>query len=330
MNALLASIALATTTLVPLNDLGDRPYLWGYYGGLWDVVIGEETIPPDHAADGLQQAALIQPRDLDGNPDPNGRVVFLSIGYGNTAKTFEQFRAIAAADPNVDRDSLIILNGAGDHLQASKWEQPWLPMYGSVINDVLSPAGVSEAQVQVVWVQEMNENPYTPLPVQYADAYLVKASLANTLRALKTRYPNLQVAYLSSPEYAGYDTGHFLGEPFAYEDGLSVRFVLNGQIDFMRKGEMWDPRIGDLRYSNGSAPWATWGPYLWANGTTPRSDGLTWQRSDFEADGVTLSEAGAHKSAGLLMKFLIGEPTAAGWFVPATSPVPIRQRAVRR
>ena len=33
------------------------------------------------------------------------------------------------------------------------------------------------------------------------------------------------------------------------------------------------------------APWAAWGPYLWANGTEPRSDGLTWPREDFTGGG---------------------------------------------
>src|SRR5512132_3813911 len=107
MNVLLASIALATTTLIPLNDLGSREYLWGWYGGLWDVKnTGDESIPADHAAAGLRQAALIEPRDADGNPDPKGKIVFMSVGYGNTSRTFQQFQAIAAADPRINHDSL--------------------------------------------------------------------------------------------------------------------------------------------------------------------------------------------------------------------------------
>ncbi|HEV8661025.1 MAG TPA: hypothetical protein VGS96_20665 [Thermoanaerobaculia bacterium] len=330
MNVLLAA-AVAVTTLVPLNDLGPNPYAFGYYGGLWDVKnTGDTTIPPDHAAAGLCSAAKIQPRDRDGNPDPNGKIGFLAVGYGNTRKTFEQFEAIAAADPHVNHDSLVLLNAAFDHIDAPQWEQPWNLIYGGVSNNVLAPAGISEAQVQVVWLQQINEHPFIPLPIQYADAYVVKGEIANALRALKTWYPNLQIAYLSSPEYSGYDTDHVLGEPFAYEDGLSVRWVILGQIEFMRKGEIWDPRIADLSYDEGKAPWTTWGPYLWANGATPRSDGLTWLRSDFTSDGFTLSEAGARKSAGLLMKFLLGEPTAAPWFVPAPASTPIRRRSARR
>jgi hypothetical protein len=93
---------------------------------------------------------------------------------------------------------------------------------------------------------------------------------------------------------------------------------------------MWDPRIANLSYEQGMAPWVTWGPYLWANGTNPRSDGLVWLRSDYEADGATLSEAGARKSAGMLMKFLLTEPTAAGWFSPGGTHRPGKTRAIRR
>lgn len=330
MNVLIASIALAATTLIPLNDLGPREYLWGWYGGLWDEHnTGDATIPADHLAAGMRQAALIQPLDSDGNPAPDGKIVFMSVGYGNTQKTFEQFRSLVAADPGVNHDALVLLNAAGDGLDATKWDFPWKPLWGSLMAGVLAEAGVSPAQVQVVWIQQINENPYLPLPIQYADSYLLKATLADILRMLKQQFPNLQIAYLSSPEYAGYDTRKTLGEPFAYEDGFSARWVILGQIEFIHKGEMWDPRVGDLSYVEGKAPWATWGPYLWANGTTPRSDGLSWQRSDFLADGFNLSEAGARKSAGMLMKFLLSEPTAAGWFMPATRPIPKRTRAVR-
>ncbi|GAC1429798.1 MAG: hypothetical protein NVSMB68_02080 [Thermoanaerobaculia bacterium] len=336
MNLLLASIALAaTTTLVPMNDLGHGSYLWGYYGGLWDVVnTGDETIPPDHAAAGLRRSALIQPRDEDGNPDPNGKIAFMSVGYGNTQLTFDKFTALASANPRVNHESLVMVNAASENSEASQWEFPWSPVYTRIANSALLPAHVTPAQVQVVWLQQINQNPYTPLPIQYADSYLLKATIANILRTLKTEFPNLQVAYLSDPQYGGYGTGKFLGEPYAYEDGYADRWVILGQILFMKQGEIWDPRIANLDYDKGVAPWVTWGPYMWANGATPRADGTTWLRSDYAADGNTLSDAGATKSANLLMTFLLNEPTAAKWFangtaLPAPPPPPARRRSVK-
>ena len=332
MNVLFASLLLAATTLVPINDLGDKEYMWGYYGGLWDVHnTGWTTIPGFHLAAGLQQAAKIVPRDANGNPDPNGKIGFMAIGYGNTARSFAQFQSMAATDPRINHNALVLLNAASDGRDATKWDFPWKPEFG-VVNNTLLPANeVTPQQVQAIWLQEINDSPTVPLPIQFADAYLVKATLCDILREAKRQYPNLAVAYLSSPEYAGYNTTStkYLSEPFAYEDGIAVRLVLRGQIEYIQNNdEIWDPRIGPLDYNKGDAPWVTWGPYLWANGTTPRSDGLTWQRTDFADDGVTLSPDGAAKSARMLLDFVLHEPTAAPWFVPG-GPVPSRSRAVR-
>ena len=92
----------------------------------------------------------------------------------------------------------------------------------------------------------------------------------------------------------------------------------------MRTGFLWDTRIGPVDYLKGDVPWLAWGPYLWANGTMPRSDGLTWQIDDFELDGERLSAKGAQKGAQLLLQFLLGEPTAS-WF---RADVPLRLRVV--
>lgn len=331
MNVLIASLALAATTLIPLNDLGDNPYLYGYYGGLWDVHnTGWTTVPAFHEAAGMQQAASIVPRDANGNPDPNGKIGFMAIGTTNTQKTFAAFENMAASDPRLNHGSLVMINAAAPGRDATQVDFPWKSGFNIINSTVLPQADVTPAQVQAVWIQEINDSPTVPLPIQFADSYLLKATLCDILREVKHEYPNVTVAYLSDPGYAGYNTTNkYLSEPFAYEDGLAVRWTLRGQIDYIAAGDQWwDPRIGPLDYNKGDAPWATWGPYMWANGTTPRSDGLTWQRSDFEEDGVTLSDAGAAKSARLLLDFVLHEPTTAKWLVP-DGPVPSRMRAVR-
>lgn len=331
MNVLLATLVLAaTTSLVPINDLGPNPYRWGYYGGLWDVFnTGDERIPPDHLAGGLMQAAKIQPLDANGNPDPNGKIVFMAAGYNNTQRTFDSFMSMAAREPKINHDSLVFVNAAGENLDADEWQFDARPIYSRIDYETLAPAGVTAKQIQIVWLQLINQDPQLTLPIQTADAYVLKQEICETLRTMKRKFPNLQIAYLSDPQYAGYGTRNFLTEPFAYEEGFGVRWVITGQVVFNRQGEIWDPRIGNIGYTNGSAPWVTWGPYMWANGDEPRSDGLTWLRSDFVSDGNGLSDSGAAKAANLLLNFLLNEPTAKRWFLNEASQVPARRRAVR-
>ncbi|PYQ52210.1 MAG: hypothetical protein DMF59_05435 [Acidobacteria bacterium] len=151
--------------------------------------------------------------------------------------------------------------------------------------------------------------------------------LGNILRAMKVRYPNLRIVYISSRIYAGYATSALNPEPYAYETAFAVKWTVQAQIDQMRSGKI-DPRAGDLN-SNGVAPWIAWGPYLWADGMNPRSDGLTWSRGDVEAsDGTHPSQSGEQKVGALLLAFLKQEPTAKPWFLAAEAPP--RRRAIRR
>lgn len=64
------------------------------------------------------------------------------------------------------------------------------------------------------------------------------------------------------------------------------------------------------------APWMAWGPYLWADGMTPRSDGLTYACSDFNSsDGTHPAPGGAqNKVAQLLLDFFKSDSTAKPWF----------------
>ncbi len=75
-----------------------------------------------------------------------------------------------------------------------------------------------------------------------------------------------------------------------------------------------DARAGDLNY-NTVVPWIGWGPYLWADGVNPRSDGISWPRRDYGNDSVHLSPAGVEKAAGLLLTFFKTSPQARCWFL---------------
>lgn len=342
-SGMLALAVFLAATLTPLNDLRSRPYDFGLSGGLWEN--GSNEIPAEHLAEGLRRAGKIQPLDANGVPSPAGKIVFLGAGFSETSRIFcapnpfdaceaRSFVSLALNHPRVNKDNLVLLNAAHPALDAEQWFPFDNSNYERIENTVLAPAGVTEQQVQGAWIQMIDAFTDRPsLPPPHSDAYMIKRYIAAVVRAMKSRYPNLQIVYISSRVYGGYSSGGFHPEPHAYESGLSVRWIVVGQVETMRVahiGPHWDSTMGDLNYAKDVVPWLTWGPYLWANGAEPRSDGLTWEREDFEFDGAMLSERGAAKGARLLLDFLLQEPTAAGWFAkPASVTTPVRTRSVR-
>jgi lysophospholipase L1-like esterase len=63
------------------------------------------------------------------------------------------------------------------------------------------------------------------------------------------------------------------------------------------------------------SPWLAWGPYTWADGTNPRSDGLTWVPSDFANDGTHPSAQGANKVGQMLHAFFKNHETTRSWYL---------------
>jgi hypothetical protein len=138
--------------------------------------------------------------------------------------------------------------------------------------------------------------------------------MGNIVRALRVRYPNLQQVFISSRIYGGYATTPLNPEPYAYESGFSVKWLIQAQISQVQAGTISDGRAGDL--SDAVAPWLAWGPYLWADGMTARSDGLVWERQDLTAsDGTHPSQSGQAKVGAMLLEFFKGSPYTSCWFL---------------
>ena len=328
---LLLICATALGQRVPLTDLGSGMYLGQFQGGLYEN--GTNVPPSDHAAAGLAQTALIVPLDRSGNRSPSGKIVMVSIGMSNATQEFcaagnpspcssWSFVGQASRDPAVNHSTLMLINGARGGQVAENWDAPTDPDYDLVRDTNLAPAGLTEAQVQVAWLKEANPGPTVSLPAQNADAYRLVAQLGNVVRAMKIRYPNLRIVYLASRIYAGYATSALNPEPYAYETGFAVKWLVQAQIEQMRSGRV-DARAGDLNY-NTVAPWIAWGAYLWADGMNPRSDGLTWARGDLtSSDGTHPSQSGQEKVGTLLLAFFKQDPTSRPWFL--ASPVERRR-----
>jgi len=309
-----------STGRVPITDLGSALYLDQFPGGLYPD--GNE-LPSDHRTEGLAQAGLVVPRDAAGAPDPSGKIVLISIGMSNTDQEWCFFNGFACApfsftgqalaDPAVDHEHLVIANGAAGAQTAPTWTEPDAENYGRIAAEVLPPLGVTPAQVQVAWVKLANGGPTVHLPDPDADAFELEGQLGEVVRSLRINYPNLALVFFSSRVYGGYATTTLNPEPYAYETGFAVKWLIEAQIDQLRGADP-DARAGDLDVASGVAPWLGWGAYLWADGTTPRSDGLTWSCSDFVEDGTHPSNSGKEKVGQLLLASFLGSEIAAPWF----------------
>lgn len=310
------------TAKIPLSSLGTRTYL-GFSGGLYPG--GSNEPPTDHAAAGRSAAAAITALDAAGLPSPSGKYVLLSIGMSNTTQEFcggsasnncrsWTFIPLAAADSRVNHTSLVILDGAAGGQDAETWNEPTDLNYNRVRDEVLKTHGVTESQVQIAWVKLANKQPTTSLPNANADAYVLERELGAVVRAARARYPNLRQVFFSNRIYAGYATSLLNPEPYAYESGLSVKWLIESQIA-QRRGAAIDSRTGSL--SPDVAPWLAWGPDLWARGATPRGDGLVWLPTDYDLDFTHPGTAGEGKVANMLMQHFTTSPFSACWFMAA-------------
>ena len=165
----------------------------------------------------MRAARLIRPLDAQGTPATNGKVVLLSVGMSNTTMEFCSgnfpqcgawtFVGQAAADAAVNHSTLVIVDGARGGQTTSAWASPALPQYDSAAAR-LARAGVTESQVEVVWLKQANPQPTTSMPGIGADAYLLEKGLGDVVRALRNRYPNLKQVLLSSRIYGATPPRH--------------------------------------------------------------------------------------------------------------------------
>lgn len=301
--------------ITPLNDLGTGTYQ-GFQGGLYPG--GSNTMPASHLNLGLSLASQVMPLNTNGVPDAfNGKIVLISVGVSNTRIEFSgqivdggpvvytsAFMPLADADP--DKNSkVVIVNGSQGGEPITNWLNSNDPTWNEVDNQ-LAAAGVTPSQVQVAWVKLPEINPTEPFPT---NALTYKSDLETVLRNLKIRYPNARLAYLSSRIYGAYNPTSNNREPYSYEHGFGTKWTIDDQITAQGNINP-DPALGPV-----VAPWIAWGPYIWADGIIPRSDGLIYECSDFDTDGTHPVATGVEKVATRLLAHFKTDPTACSWFL---------------
>jgi len=285
--------------LTPLSDVSGAAYQGqplGLYPG------GTNFVPSAHLADGVSLARAVTAMDAQGRPSSSGRYAFVSIGMSNTTQEFSVFKPMADADPSKD-PQLVIVDGAQGGQTATNWANPGCACW-TELDRRITAAGLTNAQVATAWIKLADAAPSEGWP---AHAQRLRDEQGVILEALASRFPNLRLAYFSSRIYAGYATSSLNPEPYSYQSAFAIRWLIESQVNGTA-----------LRYTGASrtSPWIAWGPYLWADGLTPRSDGLTWACSDFSADdGTHPATSGRQKVADRLLSFVKTDPTAREWFL---------------
>lgn len=302
----------ADRTPIPLCDMSAADRYKGEDGGLYGK--GENRPPPGHLAAARRELSRIEPLGPGGNPDPEGKVVLLSIGMSNTTQEFSRFASLAARQEGRN-PALVIVDGALGGQDVTAWAEgrpipraggqtPWELAAGR-----LREAGATPEQVQAVWLKQAKMGParWGEFPDH---ARRLADGMARILNLAKERFPNLRVTYLSSRIYAGHATIGLNPEPYAYESAFSVRWLILEQIAADPRLNH-DPEKGPVR-----SPLILWGPYLWADGGRGRKlDSLRWRREDLAADGTHPSASGQEAVGRLLLEFFRSDELARGWFL---------------
>lgn len=276
---------------IALSDLGLAEYL-GFPGGLYPD--GKNSRPAVHEKLGIALGAAVQPLDEEGKASSSGKIVMLCIGMSNTSREFSQFIRLANTDARKN-PKLVMIDAARNGADATDIAVP-LGNYWKHVDSRLQHCEVSAAQAQVAWLKAALAHEPAGFPEK---AQLLQRALRSIVGILSTKFPQLKLIYVSSRIYGGYSETDLSPEPIAYESAFAVRWLIEEQIN----------------NSNKCLPWVSWGPYLWADGLNPRSDGLIWESSDFEPDGVHPSAQGVLKVATMLLEFFQNDTTAKPWFL---------------
>jgi hypothetical protein len=292
----------SSTGLKPLTEMSASDNYKGEDGGLYGG--GKNEPPAAHAAAAKKITEAIVPLGADGKPSADGKVVLISMSMSNATQEFSTFKRIADADETKSSKLTIVDCAQGGQTMAA-WAQPEGRCWTEAMRR-LEAAGITAEQVQVIWVKLANAGPQGELNEHGKRLY---DDTVKVLHLAKERFPNAKIAYLGSRIYGGYATTRLNPEPYAYEGAFAVRWLLRDQI----KG---DAALNfDLAKGEVNSPLLLWGPYLWADGTTPRkSDGLIYEREDLAGDGTHPTPAGQRKVAGVILNFFKTDVNAKMWF----------------
>jgi hypothetical protein len=288
------------------------------------VVVADDTLA--NCIDGTYQDGLIASTDLAGGTytDPQGGVHpgglydtglntrppeidavrptvtkvsnvigVATLGGSTIARIGDSLLAAVKRDPLKNR-FIKTANGGIGGKRMDAWADPTSTAWADFAA-ALKSAGIKPNQLRVVLVMDIESAGLGTFEGEVAqNATWMDSTVSN----IRTKYPSVQIVYLTSHHYLGYSGLAPIQEPIAYWNAWSVQRVVR-------------------RRAGTANPWTVVGAYVWGNGLGSdrivggipgRSDGLELACADFEAvgtnSGVHVSPTGAVKATSDFMAFL--------------------------
>jgi hypothetical protein len=301
--------------LTPLIDFLPGQLYLGYEGGLYPGA--SNVMPAAHKNAGIQLSKSIKPLDINGNVDwENGKVLLVGMGASTAGNSWNHFIDLIPVEPGLNPCLKVVnacLGAKGMEVMNDTDQVLYSYAYWDTIFNKLEFYGVSPEQVQVAWAKTASKVDTVVIWPDQPDSISQKYEVL--MRVLHSKFPNLKMVYLTGFFYGGYadPTKEFydvVSEPGSYWNSFAVKWVVERQIE-------GDP---GLKFTEPGkvAPWIAWGPYVWADGLTPNSEGLFWEcEVDFAPDGggYHLTNAGKDKEAERIFDFFEHNPTTRRWFM---------------
>lgn len=290
-----------STGLIPIIDFGNNQYD-GIVGGLY--LNGSNNMPNGHRQAGINLDNSIQPLDVNGNPDPNGKIVMISVGMSNCRNFFGSFMQLSAQYANLN-PNLVLINAAQGGKDINNILSP-NTNYWTTSDNIITNAGYSINQVQAVWFEQATHITGIPAGEGIEHIGIVEQKFLDAFKIIKTQYPNVKQLFCSGRDYGGYNVSGGNPEPYAYWTNWAFKKLVLRQI-------AGDP---DLSYTGTTpqVPWIAWADHIWADGKNPSGSGLTWIcPTDYQSDGVHPSIVGREKFATKMVDFFKTDTTTT-WY----------------
>jgi PKD domain len=208
-------------------------------------------------------------------------------------------------------DSIVLASGASASFTAREWADPTNECWDYATTQI-TDAGLTPSQVQVIWMEHAVKGPSGEFE---ESAHLLQGYLTDIAQNILVKFPNCQIAFLSTRTHAYTTTLRQNPEPYAYEGGFANKWTIQAQIDGDPNLCFNDPNNPDSCPAGVKAPYLCWSSYHWIDGLTPRSDLKTWDCSDVGHDWSHPSGCGVYKVASQLLAFFETNPIATPWYL---------------